>query len=672
MPAKTLICFLVIAATLARTTPAASNGLVAEWTFDEGRGDIAKDSSGNGHNGKLSGATWTPQGKGSAIMLDGIDDYVAFDDSRRFFDRSGPLTFEMWVKPMRKAHGMSCLLGESLSSYLLTYYNTEICQLYIGDGGNSVRGKLTLGEWNHVIASFDGTKLNMWINGRSTGSNDSRFAEFKTDGKMVIGTAGQDSLPKFKGMLDNVRIYNRALTGEEATATFLAEAADHDFEVKWFSQPRVTPYYYLDRGEIVLEAEYRWLQPLNGKGRFDVTLASASSPDTILRTAAVEEVPTRYGTTEVAVSAKDLPDGDYIIRAILEDEHGKYPAEEFTFTMPGKTSSLPAPSGKVAAPMPVKPPATPFKVAVTDQGGFRILIKNRAYPFQTRISWPQGDYNHLSTGVKSPKSEEAWKVQVRRAGPGKYQVAAAGNHYSVRRSIEIFADHVQIKDEYTNTSKEDIGLLIYNETPLAEGQVKESYLSGYERIGRQVELTYPDYGPSVFFTDETTGMGIIPIDDVFVLQGVTYVDWQGAAGVCTEKFALAAGSSYTLEWAVYPTASGDYYDFINAFRTAEGRISTVDGSVAFITTTPHVPTRRELADQEFIEFRQLKYGLMHSISEIEDDANLHLEGIEIFRDFPKEMNLIREQVAGTHALYPDVRMLQHVARTSPSNFRIRE
>ena len=47
------------------------------------------------------------------------------------------------------------------------------------------------------------------------------------------------------------------------------------------------------------------------------------------------------------------------------------------------------------------------------------------------------------------------------------------------------------------------------------------------------------------------------MDDVYVIQAVPYVDWQGAAGVTTEKFALAPRASYTLEWAVYPTDSGE-------------------------------------------------------------------------------------------------------------------
>ena len=144
-----------------------------------------------------------------------------------------------------------------------------------------------------------------------------------------------------------------------------------------------------------------------------------------------------------------------------------------------------------------------------------------------------------------------------------------------------------MKDRYTNTTDQDLGLLIYNETPVKPGQVKKSFLSGYDRRGRQQEGS-TDYCPSAFFTDANTAIGIVPIDDVYVVQAAPYVDWEGVSGVGTEKFALAAGASYTLEWSVYPTASGDYYDFVNHFRTVENRISRVDGGSGYVTTVPPV------------------------------------------------------------------------------------
>ena len=51
-------------------------GLLAEWRFDEGSGNIAKDTSGNGHDGSVHGASWVKLDEGYAISVDGVDDYI--------------------------------------------------------------------------------------------------------------------------------------------------------------------------------------------------------------------------------------------------------------------------------------------------------------------------------------------------------------------------------------------------------------------------------------------------------------------------------------------------------------------------------------------------------------------------------------------------------------------
>lgn len=128
-----------------------------------------------------------------------------------------------------------------------------------------------------------------------------------------------------------------------------------------------------------------------------------------------------------------------------------------------------------------------------------------------------------------------------RGDSGDFVADAQGAFYAIHRVIAISPTHVSIKDRYTNTTDQDLGLLVYNQTPIKPADVTHSLLSGYEREGRQAELSYPDYGPSVFFNDDRNGMGIIPIDDVFVVHTVPYVGWQDAAGVATEKFALPPG-----------------------------------------------------------------------------------------------------------------------------------
>lgn len=654
---RALFLALMLTPSLARMAKADP---VAFWSFDEGKGNVAHDITGNGHDAKLQqGAAFVRQGRGFALGLDGVDDFAKV--SQKFDLAGGPIAFELWIKPMRKAHGMSCIIGESLSSFLLTYYNTELCQLYIGDGGNSVKGQITLDAWNHVVGSFDGTHLTMWVNGRRTGHNESKVRAYKTFGVMAIGTDGQPQLPRFTGLIDDLRVYNRGLSEDEVIQHFNAEAGDHDFDTAWFTRVRLTPYYYFDRGQIVVEANYQELRPLEGAARIEATLASQDSPEQPIEQQNVASLPPA-GRVDLKFAADKLePGGKYVISVLLTDANGARAPEEvkFDFTQP-TIAPLASPAQKTLPPLPVEEKSKTFTARAKPGGGFEIALNGRNYPFRTRISVPNGDFNHLSTDGSRNPGESSWKVSLRSGGKQKYIVEAKGKHYALRRQIEVFATHVYVTDTYANLTNEDLGLLVYNETPVDDSEIIDSRLSGYERRGRQVELTYPDYGPSTFFTDSKNGMGIIPIDDVFVVHAVPYIGWEGAAGVATEKLAIAPNSSYTLEWAVYPTASKDYYDFINTFRRVEGRIGTMAENAGFISNSPR--DRYVVPDDNFIKQRNLTLGLIHCLSYSADDPDLHIEGIELL-NFPIEMQRMRELAAALRQKHPNLKAAFHVAHS---------
>ena len=94
-----LICLVATGA--ARADP---QGLLADWTFDEGQGNSAASTSGNGLDAKIFGATWVPQGYGFTLAFDGLDDYLSCATDKTLpIDR--PITIEAWIKPMAKRSG---------------------------------------------------------------------------------------------------------------------------------------------------------------------------------------------------------------------------------------------------------------------------------------------------------------------------------------------------------------------------------------------------------------------------------------------------------------------------------------------------------------------------------------------------------------------------------------
>ena len=653
------ILVLALCACLRCATGAEAPGLLAEWRFDEGEGDVAVDSSGHGHNLELSGPVRTRLGEGFVLALDGLDDYAEGPNSSEL-GIGGPLTLEAWLKPTRKAHGEAVVLGEGFSSYVLTYYNTEIACFYIGDGSNNVVGKLALGEWNHVAASFDGQKLYMWVNGRLTGSRESKFKTYQPGGRFMIATKGRPDLPKFKGFIDNVRVYARAFSGEEAGARFKSEAPAHGLDPSWFTRVRVTPFLYEDRGELVIEADYRGLQPLDGPARLEATLSSAKRPRKAIERVTVDPLPDG-GMVEAKLPLRKLADGEYVVRVVLHDGKGARPPEEIRFSLPARSDPLPSPAERSVGPLPEPKPSTPFLLHPSAGGGFAVEIAGVRYPFETRISWPNGDFNRLVVAdIPCDTGEQNWTVTLTPEDRNRFIVRARGAFYAVERVIEARSTHIRISDTYTNLTNADLGLLIYNDTSVEPKKITGSWLSGYERQGRQAELSYPDYAPSAFFTDETCGLGIVPLDDVYIVQAVPYVNWNGAAGLADERFALPPGGSHTLEWAVYPTPSRDYYDFVNAFREAEGRIGTVKETAGFITFGPF--NRRQVPDEDFVKTRGITVGIVHCLSGAADDPEVSIEGIE-FMDFPEEMRLLREQAAAIHARLPGFKVVFHIAHS---------
>jgi hypothetical protein len=229
---RRLLAIACLCAMSKATLAAGPVGLLGEWKFDEGKGDIARDSSGAGHNAKISGATWVKQGSGFALDLQSGNGYVDFGDSRAL-GVVGPISVEAWIKPAGLTKGEASLIGEGMSSYLLTDDGDEFFW-YIGHGKttNYVSTKLKLGEWNHVVATFGDNQLGLWINGRQAAKHESAVQSYKPEGHFHLGIQGRPDLPKFSGLIGRVRLYNHPLSADEVAADLRGDAAQYAISVQ--------------------------------------------------------------------------------------------------------------------------------------------------------------------------------------------------------------------------------------------------------------------------------------------------------------------------------------------------------------------------------------------------------------------------------------------------------
>jgi hypothetical protein len=202
-----------------------SVGLVAAYNFDEGTGTTLTDRTGTGRTGTISGATWTALGKyGSALSFDGVNDWVTVADANAL-DLTTGITLEAWVFPT--ALGTSwrnVIIKERPGGEVYNLYanvDTSVPGVYVARASApsvplDARGtaQLPLNAWSHLAATYDGATLRLYVNGAQVGTR-------AVAGALVVSTGvlrmGGNSLwgEYFAGRLDDVRIYNRALTAAE-------------------------------------------------------------------------------------------------------------------------------------------------------------------------------------------------------------------------------------------------------------------------------------------------------------------------------------------------------------------------------------------------------------------------------------------------------------------------
>jgi len=251
-----IVAFVLAASTVVLAQ--SPSGPLGAWNFDEGAGDVAKDTSGHGRDAKLFGATWVKQGKGFAVSIDGEDDYVKFD-GKPPLGLAGPVSVEAWIKPARKAEKLTGLMGQDLHSFLLCMSAVNRVFWYIGNGGNYVHTEININAWNHIVATFDGERMALWINGRLAASRELKLKTLPRCDMLVIGTEKQPHLPRFKGLMDRVRIYNYALAKEHILEHLKDECPDYDatlYSAEVAMAPAATKFFKTHPNTIDLEKRH--------------------------------------------------------------------------------------------------------------------------------------------------------------------------------------------------------------------------------------------------------------------------------------------------------------------------------------------------------------------------------------------------------------------------------
>jgi hypothetical protein len=224
------------------TTPANTGlGPTGFWKFDEGIGTTALDSSGNGITGTLvNGPVWSPGKSGSALMFNGVTNYVDLGNPAAL-QLTGAMTAAAWVNTRTLARNGRIIAksaGGGLLGWSLNVETYNVFEFSIARDVNTQVwvdgiGGVPLNTWVHVAGVYEpGVAMRIYINGtlsnsQTVGIPTSQFnAPVNVQiGSLADGVSGACSNCRFDGTIDDVRIYNRALTTAEVLQLYSGTAS---------------------------------------------------------------------------------------------------------------------------------------------------------------------------------------------------------------------------------------------------------------------------------------------------------------------------------------------------------------------------------------------------------------------------------------------------------------
>lgn len=234
---KTATSAPAVAVTVANTPPPPNTQApVAAYSFNEGTGTKAADSSGNANDLTIPSDAWTVSGKNNkAASFNGTAASVAKANDTASLDLGASGTIEAWFKPaaLNQWHGLVAKGGandDNVHNYALEVDNANKARCIIGNGLNAVTlvSNTTLSStasFYHLACVWNGTTVTLYINGAADNSTGQSLVPSANLSPLLVGQYGGGSDPA-KGIIDDVRIYNKALTAADITSDMAAPVGD--------------------------------------------------------------------------------------------------------------------------------------------------------------------------------------------------------------------------------------------------------------------------------------------------------------------------------------------------------------------------------------------------------------------------------------------------------------
>ena len=209
-----------------------TSNLVGHWKFDENTGSSAADSSGNNNTGTINGASWSSGGKdGSCLDFDGSFDYVSIANSASL-QISGDITISAWVKA-DTISAQHCIVGHGTTTssvqntYLYIWYSAWLGGSHQSGNDEYASSSVSsgdIGSWVHIAIVYDDEDWFLYRNGSLIDSHETEQGAVNvSSSRWAIGAPSTLTSRFFDGLIDEVRIYGRALSGADITEIYNTE-----------------------------------------------------------------------------------------------------------------------------------------------------------------------------------------------------------------------------------------------------------------------------------------------------------------------------------------------------------------------------------------------------------------------------------------------------------------
>lgn len=229
---------------------------IAHWELNTGNGTIAYDSVGNNH-GTIHGSTWINQKFVTAIQFNGYNDYIEIPDSTTLDIPEKEITISAWIRPDRidKRQVILAKSNYNADSWILEInpidYQNGTINFFIAasgiDGNFGSNTTIDAKQWSHIVGVFDGNERKIYINGQLDTTQYISGQIPSNDEPVRIGGGGRMSR-YFEGLIDDVRIYSKALSDQNILGIYqsglntrdqIVPLKEHMKEIKFESDDNV-------------------------------------------------------------------------------------------------------------------------------------------------------------------------------------------------------------------------------------------------------------------------------------------------------------------------------------------------------------------------------------------------------------------------------------------------